>query len=120
MPLASFSARAEFFVRGRLPLEACVGLAVVEPFLKRNLPEMLSGPMTHTGSRTWVARALSRGAHREEREYAKDYIKGKAGVNNEVEAMCSRTSTGFRAIGNAPTCRKRWALSTPDVIRRSA
>jgi len=62
--------------------------------------------MAHTGSRTWVARALSRGAHREEREYAKDYIKGKAGVNNEVEAMCSRTSTGFRATGERSNCQK--------------
>ena len=71
--------------------------------------------MAHTGSRSWVARALSRGAHREEREYAKDYIKGKAGVNNEVGAMCSRTCTGLDLIKKIVNLNRK-----KGFIRRSA
>jgi hypothetical protein len=36
----------------------------------------------------WVARALSRGAQREEREYGDDYIKEATGVNEEVLPPC--------------------------------
>jgi hypothetical protein len=39
-------------------------------------------PIINANSLTWAARALSRGIHREEREYADDYNKRFRGVNS--------------------------------------
>jgi len=73
----------------------------------------------------WVARALSRGTHSEEREYADDYTKRDSAVNSDIRGGVFQQSTSLPNRGTCgeagkPNVATKNGRSTPVPGRASA